>query len=142
MLLRVTKRFRAQLAEVYAWRTDFRESDPQLSRARLRTRRALRRDGAEVEMEETGVMAFPFTARFLVRLSQPDAWVADGRSNVGRTHNTYRLSEVPEGTELVVTFDLQLTGAYRMFTPFVRGYVLRRLSREWADYVRAMEAGG
>ena len=69
-------------------------------------------------MEETGIMAFPFVARFLVRLQPPDGWEADGQSNMGHTHNTYRL-----------------------FAPFARGFIVRKTSREWDDYVRAMQSG-
>ena len=141
MILRVTQRFRAPLAEVYAWCTDFQDSDPTLSRARLRTRRVLRREGGVVEMEETGVMGFPFAARFQVELEPPHGWKADGRSNMGRTLNTYRLWSEPDGTRLEITFDLRLSGPYRVMTPFARGYVLRRLSKEWEDYARAMESG-
>jgi len=141
MILRVTQRFRAPLAEVYAWCTDFQDSDPTLSRARLRTRRVLRREGGVVEMEETGVMGFPFAARFQVELEPPHGWKADGRSNMGRTLNTYRLWSEPDGTRLEITFDLRLSGPYRVITPFARGYVLRRLSKEWEDYARAMESG-
>ncbi len=141
MFLSLTKRFPASLAEVYAWCTDFSASDPDLSRARLRTRKVLRREGDLVELEETGVMGFPFAARYLVRLSPPDGWDADGRSNMGHTHNTYRLSPDTEGTRLDLTFDLHLRGPYRLMGPFARGFVLRRISREWDDYVRAMRLG-
>ncbi len=135
------KRFRARPLDVYAWCTDFRDSDVELSRVRLRTRRVLRREGDRIEMEETGVLGFPFAARYLVRLQPPDGWEADGRSNMGHTHNTYRLSEDPEGTRLDVAFDLHLTGPYRVVAPFARGFIVRRISREWDDYVRAMESG-
>ena len=141
MILRLTQRFRAPLAEVYAWCTDFQDSDPTLSRTRLRTRRVLRREGDAVEMEETGVMGFPFEARFHVELEPPHGWKADGRSNMGHTHNTYRLWPESDGTRLEITFDLRLSGPYRLMTPFARGYILRRLSKEWEDYAHAMESG-
>lgn len=140
MLLRVTQRFQAPLSEVYAWCTDFQDSDPVLSRARLRTRRVLRRQGDVVEMEETGVMGFPFAASYLVKLEPPAGWEADGRSNMGRTHNTYRLWPEADGTRLEITFDLHLTGPYRLMAPFARGFILRRVSKEWDDYALAMEA--
>src|SRR5204863_79902 len=79
-IFRVTTRFRASLADVYAWCTEFRDSDPELSRVRLRSRKVIRREGDLIEMEETGIMAFPFVARFLVRLQPPDGWEADGQS--------------------------------------------------------------
>ena len=141
VLLRLTKRFRASLPDVYAWCTDFQDRDPELSRVRLRTRKVLRREGDLIEMEETGIMAFPFVARFLVRLKPPDGWDADARSNMGHTHNTYRLFSDPDGTRLEMTFDLQLTGPYRFFAPFARGFFRRRTSREWDEYVRAMQSG-
>src|SRR6266446_8423976 len=141
VLFRVTKRFRASLPDVYAWCTEFRDSDPDLSRVRLRTRKVIRREGDLVEMEETGIMGFPFVARFLVHLRPPDGWEADARSNMGHTHNTYRLFSDTEGTRLEMTFDVHLTGPYRLFAPFARGFVLRRISQEWDDYVRAMESG-
>ena len=141
VLLRITKRFRASLPDVYAWCTEFRDSDPELSRVRLRTRHVLRREGTLIEVEETGTMGFPFAARFLVRLRPPDGWEADARSNMGHTHNTYRLFSDTEGTRLEMTFDVRLTGPYRLFAPFARGFVLRRISQEWDDYVRAMESG-
>jgi len=129
------------MAEVYARCTDFRDSDPELSRARLRTRTVERREGPTVEMTETGVMGFPFRARFRVRLHPPEAWEAEGRSNMGHTRNTYRLHAEAEGTRLELTMDLHLIGPYRLLTPFVRGFVERRVAREWGDYARAMEAG-
>jgi len=141
VLLRITKRFRASLPDVYAWCTEFRDSDPELSRVRLRTRHVLRREGTLIEVEETGTMGFPFAARFLVRLRPPDGWEADARSNMGHTHNTYRLFSDTEGTRLEMTFDVHLTGPYRLLAPFARGFVLRRISQEWDDYVRAMESG-
>ena len=141
VLFQVTKRFRAPLPDVYAWCTEFRDSDPDLSRVRLRTRRVIRREGDLIEMEESGIMAFPFVARFHVRLRPPDGWEADARSNMGYTHNTYRLFSDTEGTRLEMTFDVHLTGPYRLFAPFARGFIVRRTSREWDDYVRAMESG-
>src|SRR3989442_12563485 len=100
VLFRVTKRFRDSLPDVYAWCTEFRDSDPELSRVRLRTRKVIRREGDLIEMEETGVIGFPFVSRSLVRLRPPDTWEADGRSNTGQTHNTYRLFSEPEGSRL------------------------------------------
>ena len=141
VLFRVTKRFRASLPDVYAWCTEFRDSDPELSRVRLRTRRVINREGDLIEMEESGIMAFPFVARFHVRLRPPDGWEADARSNMGFTHNTYRLFSDPEGTRLEITFDVHLTGPYRLFAPFAKGFIVRRTSQEWDDYVRAMELG-
>ena len=141
VLFRVTKRFRASLPDVYAWCTEFRDSDPDLSRVRLRTRKLIRREGDLIEMEETGIMAFPFVARFLVHLRPPDGWDADARSNMGYTHNTYRLFSETEGTRLEMTFDVHLTGPYRLFAPFARGFIVRKTSREWDDYIRAMESG-
>ena len=141
VLFQVTKRFRAPLPDVYAWCTEFRDSDPDLSRVRLRTRRVIRREGDLIEMEESGIMAFPFVARFHVRLQPPDGWEADARSNMGYTHNTYRLFSDTEGTRLEMTFDVHLTGLYRLFAPFARGFIVRKTSREWDDYVSAMQSG-
>ena len=141
VLFRVTKRFRAPLPDVYAWCTEFRDSDPDLSGVRLRTRRVIRREGDRIEMEESGIMAFPFVARFHIRLRPPDGWEADARSNMGHTHNTYRLFADTEGTRLEMTFDVHLTGPYRLFAPFARGFIVRKTSREWDDYVTAMQSG-
>ena len=101
----------------------------------------VRRDAARVETEETGVMGFPFAARLSVQLSPPDGWRADGRSNMGRTHNEYRLAPESEGTRFDASFDIHLTGLYRLMSPFARDFIARRLSNEWEDYVRAMESG-
>jgi hypothetical protein len=101
----------------------------------------IRREGDRIEMEETGIMAFPFVARFLVRLRPPDDWEADARSNMGHMHDTYRLFSDAEGTRLEMTFDIHLTGPYRLFAPFARGFILRKTSREWDDYVHAMQSG-
>jgi hypothetical protein len=141
VLLRVTKRFRALLPDVYAWCTEFRDSDPELSRVRLRTRKVIRREGDLIEMEETGSMAFPFVARYRIRLRPPDGWDADAHSNMGHTRNTYRLSSDAEGTRLEMTFDVHLTGLYRLLAPFARGFIVGKISREWDDYVRAMQVG-
>jgi hypothetical protein len=92
-------------------------------------------------MEETGVMGFPFVAHFSVRLFPPDRWEADGRSNMGGTHNEYRLAPESDGTRIDAAFDINLTGPYRLMSPFARGVIARRISREWDDYVRAMESG-
>ena len=141
VLFRVTKRFRASLPDVFAWCTEFRDNDPELSRVRLRTRKVIRREGDLIEMEETGIMGFPFVSRSLVRLRPPDTWEADGRSNMGHTHNTYRLFSETEGTRLEMTFDVHLTGPYRLLAPFARGFIIRKTAREWDDYVRAMQSG-
>src|SRR5437870_6025520 len=141
VLFRITKRFRAALPDVYAWCTEFRDSDPELSRVRLRTRKLIRREGDLIEMEETGIMGFPFVARFHVRLRPPDVWEADARSNMGHTHNTYRLFSDSGGTRLEMTFDVHLTGPYRLFAPFAKGFIVRKTSREWDDYVLAMQSG-
>ena len=141
MLIRIGKHVRLPLPEVFAWCTDFRETDPELSRVRLRTRRLVRRDATQVAMEETGVMGFPFAAQFSVQLSPPERWIADGQSNMGRTHNEYRLAPDSDGTRIDIAFDLHLTGLYRLMSPFARGLIARRLSNEWDDYVRAMESG-
>src|SRR5205823_10708573 len=95
---RMRKRFRACLADVYAWWTEFRDDDPELSGVRLRARKVIRREGDLIEMEETGSMAFPFVARYRIRLRPPDGWEADARSNMGHTHNAYRLFSDAEGT--------------------------------------------
>src|SRR5213593_2466716 len=110
VLIRLTKRFRASLPDAYAWCTEFRDSDPELSRVRLRTRKVIRREGDVIEMEETGIMGFPFIARYLVRLLPPDGWDADAHSNMGQTHNTYRLFSDTDGTRLEMTFDVHLRG--------------------------------
>src|SRR5207245_10720816 len=81
VLFQVTKRFPASLPDVYAGCTEFRDSDPELSRVRLRTRKVIRRDGDLLERDETGVMGFPFVAQCLVRLPQAHAGEADDRSN-------------------------------------------------------------
>src|SRR6266705_716372 len=86
-------------------------------------------------------LAFPFVAWFRVRLRPPDGWEADARSNMGHTHNTYRLFSDTEGTRLEMTFDVHLRGPYRLFAPFARGFIVRKTSREWDDYVRAMQSG-
>src|SRR5438094_8629545 len=109
VLFRLTKRFRAPLSDVYAWCTEFRDSDPELSRVRLRTRKVIRREGDLIEMEETGIMAFPFVARFLVRLRPPDGWEADARSNMGSAQQTYRLFPDKDSTRLDMTLDVHLT---------------------------------
>jgi len=101
----------------------------------------IRREGDLIEMAETGIMAFPFAARFHVRLRPPDGWDADARSNMGHTHNTYRLFSETEGTRLEMTFDVHLTGPYRLLAPFARGFIIRKTAREWDDYVRAMQSG-
>ena len=44
VLFRVTKRFQASLPDVYAWCTEFRDNDSELSRVRLRTRKVIRRE--------------------------------------------------------------------------------------------------
>jgi hypothetical protein len=142
VLLRVTQRFRAPLAEVYQWCTDYQDSDPLISRVRLRTRHVARRDGGGVDMEETGVMGFPFAAKYHVDLKPPDAWDADAHSNMGRTHNAYRLSQEPDATRLDITFDIHLSGPYRLMAPFARGFIRKRIALEWADYARAMESQG
>jgi len=141
MLFRLTKRFRTSLPKVYAWCTEFRDGDPELSRVRLRTRKVIRREGDRIEMEETGIMGFPFVARFLVRLRPPGSWEADARSNMAHTHNTYRLFSDMEGTRFEMTFDVRQRGPYRLFAPFARGFIVRNTSREWDDYVGAMESG-
>lgn len=141
MLFRISKHVRLPPPDVFAWCTDFRETDPELSRVRLRTRRVIRRDEARVTMEETGRMAFPFAAQYSVQLSPPDRWTADGRSNMGRTHNEYRLAAESDGTRLDATFDIHLAGPYRLMSPFAHGFIARRLSNEWDDYIRAMESG-
>ena len=141
MFFRLTKWFRASLPDVYAWCTEFRDDDPELSGVRLRTRKVIRREGDLIEMEETGSMAFPFVARYRIRLRPPDGWEADARSNMGHTHNAYRLFSDAEGTRLEMTFDVRLTGPYRLFAPFAKGFIVRKISREWDDYVRAMQAG-
>ena len=141
MRLRLTKRFQRSVPDVYAWCTEFRDSDPELSRVRLRSRKVIRREGNLIEMEETGTMGFPFVAQYIVRLRPPDGWEADARSNMGRTHNTYKLFPDVEGTRLEMTFDVHLRGPYRLFAPFGRGFIVRKISREWDDYVRAMDAG-
>jgi len=139
VFLQVTQRFQAPLAEVYRWCTDFQDTDPSLSRIRLRTRAVLNRRGGAVDMEETGVMGFPFAAKFHVDLRPPAAWDADGQSNMGRTHNTYRLSPEADATRLDMTFEIHLRGPYRLMGPFAHGFIRTRIAREWADYARAME---
>src|SRR5204862_6120482 len=118
------------------------DSVSDLSGVRARRRKVSRRDGDLIEREETGIMAFPFVARFLVHLRPPDGWEADARSNMGHTHNTYRLFSETEGTRLEMTFDVHLTGPYRLFAPFASGFIVRNTSRGWGGYVRAMESGG
>jgi len=129
------------LSEAFAWCTDFQDTDPELSAIRLRTRRVIRQDSSHVVLEETGRMGFPFRARFSVSLHPPNGWEADGQSNMGRTHNDYRLTPEAGGTRLDIAFDTHLTGPYRLMSPFARGFITRRLSCEWDDYVRAMESG-
>src|SRR6266581_6794498 len=129
MMVTIDQRFKAPVEEVYAWCTDFQDSDPELSHVRLRTRRVLVRGGTTIEMDETGRMGFPFAAKFHVQLRPPDGWEADARSNMGRTRNTYSLFAEPGGTRLHITFDVHLGGPYFLMTPFARGFMTRRIAK-------------
>src|SRR5437762_14372884 len=60
---------------------------------------------------------------------------------MGYTHNTYRLFSETEGIRLEMTFAVHLTGPYRLFAPFARGFIVRKPSRAWDRYVRAMASG-
>lgn len=137
----VSKFVRRPLPETFAWCTDYRDTDPELSRIRLRTRKILRRTETEVEMDETGRMGFPYRAHFLVRLHPPDRWVADAASNMGSSHIEYRLMPQGNGTRIELAGEVHLRGPYRLVTPFAGGFFRRKISAEWDDYVGAMESG-
>lgn len=85
-------------------------------------------------------MGFRFRARFIVSLLPPDHWEADARSNMGESHIEYRLQPDGDATRIEIGGDVRLHGAYRLMAPFARRYVRNRMSREWDDYVRAMES--
>ena len=140
MRVEVTKHVRAPLGRVFAWCTDYRDDDAQLSGARLRWRRVVRRTATVVELEESANLGVTYTGRVLVQLHPPDWWEADLRSSAGDAHTAYRLSPEGEGTRIHIVIDVRLPWRYRVFTPIARRIVRRRLSSEWDDYVRAMEA--
>jgi len=139
MLIETSKLIRAPKIKVFEWCTNFRETDPQYSRVRLRTRRILERTPGSIIMEETGVMMLPFKARFDVILNHPDRWEAKANSNLGTAHNEYSLTEVPDGTRLDMRFNISLKGMMKPFSLIMKPYVRGKIEREWDDYIRAME---
>src|SRR5213593_2891355 len=98
--IEVTKHIRAPLDMVFAWCTDYRDDDDQLSGVRLQWRRVVRRTPTTVELEESAKIGVTFTARVIVHLYPPDRWEADGRSPIGHTHTVYRLSSGTQGTRI------------------------------------------
>jgi len=139
MLLEVSRLIRAPKTEVFEWCTNFQDTDPEYSRIRLRTRKVLERTPETILMEETGVMMMPFKARFEVRLNHHDRWEANAKSNLGSTHNEYKLTEVPEGTRLDMRFNISLKGLMKPFSLVMKPYVRSKIQREWDDYILAME---
>lgn len=140
MRVEVAKHVRSPLSGVYAWCTDYRDDDAEISGVRLRWRRVLRRTADEVELEESANLGVAYTGRVLVHLYPPDRWEADLRSTAGSAHTVYRLRPEGDGTLLTIAIDVRLRWQYRLFALVARGIVRRRLSREWDDYVRAIEA--
>src|SRR2546428_4896465 len=136
----VTKHVRAPLGRVFAWCTDYRDDDAQLSGVRLRWRRVVRRTPTMVELGESANLGVAYTGRVVAHMHPPDWWEADLQSSAGDAHTVYRLSPEGEGTRINITIDVRLPWRYRVFTPIARWIVRRRLSSEWDDYVRAMEA--
>lgn len=129
------------LADVYAWCTDFRETDPDLSSISICSRRILSRDGKTVALEDHGILGMRLSARYAVRLHPPDRWEADSASRMGNGHNEYRLAPSDNGTRITITFDLRPRGVYRIPGAFAGPLLRVRLSRLWDDFVRAMEEG-
>ncbi len=139
MRVQLTKHVHAPLEAVYAWSTDYRADDSDLTAVHLAGRRVLRREGDVVEMEDVLILGRPVAVRYVVRLHPPDRWEADGQSRMGSVRNEYRLTSEPGTTRLDITFDMRPRGVYRVLAPFARPALRRRLSRLWDDFVHAME---
>ena len=141
MRIEVVKHVRRPVGVVYAWCTDFQETDPDLSSVSIHGRRIVSRAADQVELEDHGVLGLPLTARYLVRLHPPDQWEADASSRMGTGHNNYRLTPEGDGTRIAIAFDLHPRGRYRIFVALAGPMLRKRLSRLWDDFVRDMEEG-
>lgn len=130
------------MAEVFAWCTDYREDDADLSDVHLLGRRVFSHSASEVAMEDILVLGRPTPVRYRVSLHPPDRWRATGQSRYGGVESEYRLTPFPDGTRIDIEFDLRPRGPYRLLAPFVVRPMRRRLNRLWDDFVRQMEAGG
>jgi len=137
----VVTRVRRSLGEVYAWCTDYEETDPGLSTVAIRARRILSRSADRVELEDDGVLGMSGAVHYVIRLHPPDRWDADATSRMGTGHNEYRLSPEGDGTRIAVTFTLKPRGVYRLLGAFARPFLRRRLTRLWGDFARDMEEG-
>lgn len=141
MRIEVVTHVRRPLADVYAWCTDYEESDPGLSRSAARRRTIRSRTENRVEFDDDGVMGMAMAAHYQVLLHPPDRWEADSSARMGTGHNEYRLTSEGDGTRIAITFDLHPRGRYRILGVIAGRVLRRRLNRLWSDFAREMEHG-
>lgn len=139
--IRVTQHVRRSLPDVFAWCTDYAESDPGLSHLAIRSRTIVSRSPDVVELDDRGVLGMSARVRYVVRLHPPDRWEADAMSPMGTGHNEYRLSPDGGTTRIDVRFNLHPRGGYRILGAFAAPLLRLRLARLWSDFARDMEEG-
>ena len=140
--IRVTREFPFPRDEVFAWLTDFQDSDTERAGAVLEARKVVERAKDRVVYEgETRVLGRRSWARTEVTLLPPDRWsaaVTQGLRAGSRTF--YSLVPVPRGSRLTVDYRFTLADKkamllLRLAKPLVR----RDLAKMWAGFAAAME---
>ncbi len=135
--VRVSRKIMAPLSFAYAWCTDFREDDPQISGQRRRIailERAPNRLIMSARSERNGRIV---TAARIVSLKPPNAWHLDW---IGDEHNEtgdYKLTRLSESTtRLNMTFKVHNKAP----TASTKAAFVKEVNAVWDKYVPALES--
>jgi len=106
--VRISRRIKAPLSFVYAWCTDFREDDPQISGLKRRIvilEKTRRRYIMSVRSKSHGRIV---TAARIVSLKPPNSWHLDWIGDEHRETGDYRLTRLSgSATRLSMTFKVR-----------------------------------
>ncbi|MFQ5998760.1 MAG: hypothetical protein ACE5KO_05590, partial [Candidatus Bathyarchaeia archaeon] len=106
MEFEVTRIIRAPRESVFAWCTTYDEADPARSKnPRFKTRKVLRSEGNIVEVED--FYEDTPVRRATVTLFPSERWEAQLEGGLWQGRGIYRLKDMPEGTELRITFQVK-----------------------------------
>jgi carbon monoxide dehydrogenase subunit G len=131
---------RAPRDEVYRVITDF-ENAPKYFPLVAKSARVVSRQGNDLVMAmETKSFGMAFQVRMTTRLCPPEGFVSENASWLGIEHEVFMMEEVPEGTKINYTNDVEIKSRlFRLLGRILLGwYAVRFWERAVIDKMKKM----
>lgn len=134
--VKVSRKIMAPLSFAYAWCTDFREDDPQISGQKRRILMLEKTKGRFIMSATSKSHGRTVTAARIVSLNPPNSWHLDWIGDEHDETGDYRLTRLSgSATRLRMTFKV------RNKTPRTSGKAafVKEINAMWDKYVQALE---